>query len=119
MILDKYKFIYEKIENNIRTLWATESVPSDADTQLKFKDASGADISDEDLNDKTKYSFFYEKAKQTIFGNNTPNETIPVQMPTESDTQINVYIGDELLFGVTSNNNSNGPSGGNADPVNP
>lgn len=94
MILDKYTKIYEKTVGGLKKLYASVSgTPSVSDNQLTFKKNDGTTISDEDINNKEVYRFFYEKIKN-IFSNSSSTG-----IPTDSDTQINVFIDGEKLFG--------------------
>ena len=98
MSLQDYKLFYEgkvKVGNNYyKVIYAsTSGVPSDGDTKLTYKLTDGTEITDAQINDN--YHFFYEKLKQIVFGS-----TSRTQIPSISDAQINVYVGDDLIFGT-------------------
>ena len=80
--------IYEKKVDGVNHLFGTEAnIPADDDTQLTYKDENGDAISD--ISD---YKFFYEKNK-VMFGSEATN-----QLPTDEDTQVNVWLGDEMII---------------------
>lgn len=80
--------IYEKKVDGVNHLFGTEAnIPADDDTQLTYKDENGDAISD--ISD---YKFFYEKNK-VMFGSEATN-----QLPTNEDTQVNVWLGDEMII---------------------
>lgn len=81
--------IYEKKVQGVNHLFGTEgNVPSESDEQLSYKDNVGNEV---DVSDMV---FFYDK-KGTIYGNESK-----LQIPTNEDEKILVYLGDELIIGT-------------------
>lgn len=90
--------IYEKRVAGVRHLFGTMGdIPSADDLQLTYKGSDGQVIAD-----VKKFKFFYEKALN-IFANESTD-----QLPGEADTEIKVYLGDELIIGTA-------PAAGGAD----
>ena len=91
--------IYEKKVLGERHLFGTmNSVPSNDDVQLTYKDNTGATILDID-----ELKFFYSRIEgataeeggdNVIYGNKSTT-----QIPTNSDEKINVWLGDSLIIG--------------------
>lgn len=90
--------IYEKRVAGVRHLFGTMGdIPSADDLQLTYKGSDGQVIAD-----VKKFKFFYEKALN-VFANESTD-----QLPGEADTEIKVYLGDELIIGTA-------PAAGGAD----
>lgn len=82
--------IYEKITDGVRHLYGTEgNIPSEDDGQLAYKDKFNDEITD-----ITAYKYFYG-TEQLMFANESTN-----QIPSASDEQINVWLGDTLVIGT-------------------
>lgn len=82
--------IYEKRVAGVRHLFGTMGdIPSADDLQLTYKGSDGQVIAD-----VKKFKFFYEKALN-VFANESTD-----QLPGDADTEIKVYLGDELIIGT-------------------
>ena len=82
--------IYEKRVAGVRHLFGTMGdIPSADDLQLTYKGSDGQVIAD-----VKKFKFFYEKAL-TVFAHEATD-----QLPGDADTEIKVYLGDELIIGT-------------------
>lgn len=82
--------IYEKRVAGVRHLFGTMGdIPSAGDLQLTYKGSDGQVIAD-----VKKFKFFYEKALN-VFANESTD-----QLPGDADTEIKVYLGDELIIGT-------------------
>lgn len=79
--------IYEKTVEGVRHLFGTlGNIPSNDDPQLMYKDASGKEI--DNIKD---FKLFY--------GTNKEMKGSLQFLPTDSDTVINVFIGDTMVIG--------------------
>ena len=84
--------IYEtKVEGQRHLFGTNASVPSNSDEQLTYKDADNHEISDISI-----YKFFYENGKK-MFANTSVR-----QLPSSDDELVNVWLGDELVIGVST-----------------
>lgn len=97
--------IYEKRVAGVRHLFGTMGdIPSADDLQLTYKGSDGQVIAD-----VTKFKFFYEKALN-VFANESTD-----QLPGEADTEIKVYLGDELIIGTAPAAGDGGEDAGQDD----